>query len=118
MSPFAGLTLLESRREPERYRARLQVAPESPFLVGHFPGHPVLPGIAHLALALDGARALTGREVTLSSLRGVRFRRAVRPGDTIDLAVSSSDAAGSFRFEVQLAGAVASSGAIEVTLGG
>ena len=34
---------------------RIAIPEGSPFFAGHFPGHPILPGIAHLALL---ARAL------------------------------------------------------------
>ena len=53
MSLFEGLTLLEAANKPERYRALFRLEPGSPVLSGHFPGHPILPGIAHLALALQ-----------------------------------------------------------------
>ncbi len=66
------------------------------FFQGHFPGHPVMPGVlmvealaqaaallAFKSLGLDGPSA-----VYLMGLDGVRFRRLVVPGDRLDLSVN------------------------------
>jgi 3-hydroxymyristoyl/3-hydroxydecanoyl-(acyl carrier protein) dehydratase len=116
MPPHEGLTLLESSGEAGTYRIRLRLEPDSPVLAGHFPGHPILPGIAHLGLALDAARALEERALTLAALRGVRFRRPVRPGDVVDLVVARGAAPGDVRFELRSAEEVASSGTLIVTM--
>lgn len=59
---------------------------------GHFPGHPVLPGV-HVVEALAQTAAITfladpahrGRVVYLVGLDRIRFRRPVRPGDVLRL---------------------------------
>ena len=114
MPSLAGLTLLQASREPARYRALLRLEPDSPLLAGHFPGHPILPGIAHLGLALRGARELEGQALSLASLRGVRFRRPVAPGDTIELSVARSAGPRSLRFELRRAADLLSSGVFVV----
>ena len=59
---------------------------------GHFPGHPVFPGVLQLeALAQTGAVAILsqseaqGKLVLFGGLDHVRFRRTVLPGDTLRL---------------------------------
>lgn len=70
------------------------VSVNEPFFVGHFPGNPVMPGVLIVeALAQVGAVALLGHEdyrgkmAFFAGIDGVRFRRPVRPGDTLRLEV-------------------------------
>lgn len=56
----------------------IHIPADSPFFAGHFPGHPILPGVAHLALI---AEALGG--VSILEIPSLRLRSPVRPGDTL-----------------------------------
>ena len=63
-----------------------------PFFQGHFPGHPVMPGVLILeALAQLGATAVLGGEeqrnklALFAGIDKVRFRRQVVPGDQLHL---------------------------------
>jgi len=75
-------------------RAYYQVTGDEAFLAGHFPGNPIFPGVLQLeALAQAGAIAVladpryAGKLPLFGGVEEVRFRRVVRPGDRIDLAV-------------------------------
>ena len=59
-------------------------AADHPTAAGHFPGNPILPG----ALLLDAVLiAITGgKNPTGSSIRSVKFLRAVRPGSRLRIA--------------------------------
>jgi 3-hydroxyacyl-[acyl-carrier-protein] dehydratase len=70
------------------------VSTGEPFFQGHFPGHPVMPGVLIVeALAQVGAVALLGMEENRSKMAlfagidGVRFKRQVVPGDVLRLEV-------------------------------
>ncbi len=72
-----------------------QVTINEPFFQGHFPGMPVMPGVLQIeALAQVGAVALLsqpehrGKLVLFAGLDNVRFRRIVKPGDTLRLEVT------------------------------
>ena len=62
-----------------------------PFFQGHFPGHPIMPGVLIIeAMAQVGGMLLMGavpdpdkKVVYFTSLNNVKWRRPVRPGDQI-----------------------------------
>ena len=65
-----------------------------PFFQGHFPGYPVMPGVLIVeALAQVGAVALLttdefrGKLALFAGIDNVRFKRQVKPGDTLRLQV-------------------------------
>ncbi len=74
------------------------VRSDEPWFVGHFPGEPILPGVliaetlaqaaALLHLAANPERA--GETVYLAGFDKLRFRRVVRPGDTLRAEVKAT----------------------------
>ena len=79
--------------------AALHIRGDAFWVPGHFPGHPVLPGVliaealaqvAALAY-LTGNRDLAGRTVYLVGMDKVRFRRPVRPGEDLTLTATVTD---------------------------
>jgi 3-hydroxyacyl-[acyl-carrier-protein] dehydratase len=72
----------------------IHIPADSPFFAGHFPGHPILPGVAHLALI---AEALGG--VSILEIPSLRLRSPVRPGDALAVKIDGP-ADGIVRFEL------------------
>jgi len=61
-----------------------------PVFAGHFPQEPIMPGVLILemlaqsgAVAVLAEEACRGKVVYLAAVESARFRRPVRPGDTI-----------------------------------
>jgi 3-hydroxyacyl-[acyl-carrier-protein] dehydratase len=72
-----------------------QVSMNEPYFAGHFPGQPVMPGVLQIeALAQVGAVAILsqpehrGKIAVFAAIDGVRFRKMVKPGDTLRLEVT------------------------------
>jgi 3-hydroxyacyl-[acyl-carrier-protein] dehydratase len=70
--------------------ARYTVTGREYFLQGHFPGYPVVPGVILCEImgqccSLLVKEQLVGRTPLYAGLDKVRFKRQVRPGDTIEV---------------------------------
>ncbi|MBM6870744.1 3-hydroxyacyl-ACP dehydratase FabZ [Pseudoflavonifractor phocaeensis] len=77
------------------------VTMNEPFFTGHFPGHPVMPGVLILeALAQTGAVAALsleenkGKLALFGGVKNARFRRQVVPGDVLELSCELIDRRG------------------------
>jgi 3-hydroxymyristoyl/3-hydroxydecanoyl-(acyl carrier protein) dehydratase len=85
--------------------ARVEVPAASPLFAGHFPGSPILPGIAQLAM-LEAALAGSA----LREIRILRFRNLVLPGDALELRAALPGADGAVRFDLRRGGEPVSDG--------
>lgn len=90
-------------------RLQLDLPAQSPFFAGHFPGHPILPGIAHLALA---ARAFP--EQALLEIRTLKLRKTVGPGDVLEVLAEGPGEDGTARFEIRRGEETVSSGTVRL----
>lgn len=100
--------------------ARACVPQDSIWFTGHFPGEPILPGIAlvhtvYQAIAWDAEDR--GDVVSISSLRRIRFTGPVRPGETLLLSLTSEDVKRErlFNFKVAVKENIVCSGLVTVT---
>jgi 3-hydroxyacyl-[acyl-carrier-protein] dehydratase len=74
------------------------------FFAGHFPGEPIVPGVIlteALAQIAGIAAGESGVRFLLSAVRVMKFHRAVRPGERIELAATKAGGMGGLlSFEV------------------
>ena len=79
--------------------ARTFVDPAFDLFQGHYPDFPVLPGVIQCEMAFQAAAVLiatlrpTGddRVPVVARLNNTKFRRMVRPGETVDIHVTVTD---------------------------
>jgi len=83
--------------EPHRIVGIKNVTVNEPFFQGHFPGHPVMPGVLILeALAQVGAVMVLrkpenkGKIALFAGIDGCRFKRQVVPGDQLRLEIETT----------------------------
>jgi 3-hydroxymyristoyl/3-hydroxydecanoyl-(acyl carrier protein) dehydratase len=83
--------------EGGQLRAGVVIPGDSPLFEGHYPGHPILPAIGHLALL---AEALAEGHVkgSFAEVPALRLRHPVGPGESLDLAADLAAAEGTVRF--------------------
>ena len=92
--PFLFVDELTDLEPGQWATGRWHLTGEEAFFAGHFPGRPTLPGVLMVeALAQVGAIAVlqdpryAGKLPLFGGIDGVRFRRQVSPGETLDLRV-------------------------------
>ena len=56
-----------------------------PFFEGHFPGHPILPGVVALGWMLVAAERFLARPVEAVELLNVKFQVVILPGAELEL---------------------------------
>jgi UDP-3-O-[3-hydroxymyristoyl] N-acetylglucosamine deacetylase/3-hydroxyacyl-[acyl-carrier-protein] dehydratase len=89
--PFLLVDRILEIEEKKRVVGLKNVTINEPFFQGHFPGHPIMPGVLIVeAMAQVGGMLLLGgledpdtKVVYFMSLDNVRFRKPVKPGDQI-----------------------------------
>lgn len=89
-------------------KASLKIRPDFFFFEGHYPGNPIMPGVILCESVFQtGAifladylknESLTDKSVTpvLSRIRDARFKRMVKPGDTVEISVTLGEKMGHF----------------------
>jgi 3-hydroxyacyl-[acyl-carrier-protein] dehydratase len=112
--PFLLLDEVVDLEPGVRCHARRTLRDDDFWFAGHFPGNPVMPGVL-IVEALAQAGVVTAlshpankdKLILFAGIDKVRFKRVVRPGDTLDLEV-----------EVTMARAAVGRGKVLATVGG
>ncbi|KFN41379.1 3-hydroxyacyl-ACP dehydratase FabZ [Arenimonas oryziterrae] len=99
--PFLLVDRVVELEAHKRIRAIKNVSVNEPFFQGHFPGHPVMPGVlviealaqaggllTQLSLIADGATEKQEKLFYLVKVDNARFSKMVVPGDVLELEVS------------------------------
>jgi 3-hydroxyacyl-[acyl-carrier-protein] dehydratase len=99
--------------------AEVHIPPGSRWFDGHFPGAPVLPGIAQLGMVFDLIRYAFNQPIRVSEVSRVRFKQIVGPDDRLAVtAVPRPARPGSYVFRITKGNELVCSGTMVVELAG
>lgn len=94
------LELTDRKIVAEKY-----LSPDLDFFKGHYPGFPLMPGVLTLEAIFQAGAILIGSKLlgaedtqgvpALTRIRDAKFRKMVRPGDTLRLTAEMEERAGS-----------------------
>ena len=100
--PFLLIDRVEGIVPDDRAIGIKNVTMNEPFFQGHFPGHPIMPGVlvieamaqtsAVLVIETTGKKA--GSVVYFMTVDKARFRKPIKPGDQVELHVEKSRSRG------------------------
>jgi 3-hydroxyacyl-[acyl-carrier-protein] dehydratase len=94
---------IRMRQSADTLHAAFHLPGDFVWLEGHFPGEPILPGIAQLRLAIRMVQTLTGREVQPRAIHQLKFKSPVRPDQILELALRLIDDGGTVLFSIRSA---------------
>jgi len=98
-----------------RIQAKMTLRPDSPWFQGHFPGNPVLPGVAQLIFVIRMIRHVFGQNNYIAGIRKVRFKRMIRPGEPLLVIVETSqNSTGRYSFRIECDDELAAKGVMIV----
>jgi acyl-coenzyme A synthetase/AMP-(fatty) acid ligase/3-hydroxymyristoyl/3-hydroxydecanoyl-(acyl carrier protein) dehydratase len=86
---------------------------DHPALPGHFPGHPIVPGVVLLDHAIDAIGAALNRPLHGWRLSAAKFLSPAAPGEALDLAFDAA-ATGAIRFTVRAGERDVASGTLSI----
>jgi 3-hydroxyacyl-[acyl-carrier-protein] dehydratase len=95
--------------------ASVAMTADSRWFSGHFPGEPVLPGIAQLGMVLDALTLTNHEKLRITGFSRVRFKQLVRPDDPLEIQISPMETeAGAYSFRLTTGRHLACSGVMKV----
>ncbi len=91
------------------------VSGKSPWFSGHFPGEPILPGVAQLGMVFDTIKQACGKNLKISGVKRVKFKQVIRPDDKIQIIASKkNDDNNLYMFQIMVASQIACNGIMTV----
>ncbi len=97
-------------------RAAVTTDDQSPWYHGHFPGDPILPGIAQLNMVTTTISKVLQKELVLQSLGRVKFKQLIRPGEILNIHAVNGKNQNNYSFTITCKHQEVCSGRLVLTL--
>lgn len=110
-------TLSGTQDRPAALPPGFVIDPGHPAMAGHFPGHPIVPGVVLLDHAVLALGTALGRPLAVAQASLLKFLSPVRPGERVEVLHQSEAAADgdeTIRFTLRSAGRDVASGTLQV----
>ena len=78
----------------------LEIDKNSSWFSGHFPDNPILPGIAQLKMIVDLISSACNKNLYMTGLSRVKFRKIIGPGDRLNINVSCANQNNQYTFRI------------------
>jgi 3-hydroxymyristoyl/3-hydroxydecanoyl-(acyl carrier protein) dehydratase len=92
---------VRKRPDAEALAADVHVPADSRWFDGHFPGHPVLPGVAQLSMVFELIARAFDEALMVREVSRVRFKQMIEPGDHLAVfAASKPERPGEYAFRI------------------
>ena len=108
------------RNDTDQVRLTLRCEKDLFWFQGHFPDHPILPGVTQVNWAIRYALRLFDLKGSFAGIEKIKFQRPILSGKTIELLLTWNGAKQTLAFQYMLCGeighplSVASSGIIKL----
>lgn len=70
----------------------VSISPDHPALPGHFPGHPVVPGVVILDEVIETLRIQAGQALVVTGLPSVKLSSPLLPGQPLTIEIEQDEA--------------------------
>ncbi len=89
----------------------VSIGPDHPALPGHFPGHPVVPGVLVIDEVIETLRECCGQALVVTGLPSVKLSSPLLPGERLTIEIVQEDA-GTAVFTCRVAQRIVAAGSI------
>jgi len=104
-----------TRSDKNEIEADIHIPSDSPWFRGHFPGEPILPGVAQIGMVKDAIRQARDQDLKVTGVRRVRFKQIIRPDDKLKLiATPLKQNVGAYTFRILVENEAVCSGVMMV----
>ncbi|MCP4578454.1 MAG: hypothetical protein GY846_19445 [Deltaproteobacteria bacterium] len=108
-------TITNLKQSVSEISANVEIDPDSHWFSGHFPGEPILPGIAQLGIVFEAIEQSRRQKLVVSGLSRVRFKQIIRPDDPLKIVIAPVEKTlGSYSFSITVDEELACSGTMMV----